>query len=491
MDVRARAANTFEFAQAAIVSSDTEFVSFPATLAVVTSKLHHLMELLKSNVRVIPLHTDADSSQVQAKASSSLARYSVALASWPGSLANLADAAPPPPGHEISSRLEPIARDCNALRHVSTATWIAANSAQKMVNPAIVAARGAVAAKVFGLRQFAAPAEAVARSSHSSMVASFDGCALSWACPRPLIRLCANRSRAFLEGAPWAEAPPGRQVLPRALRSDQRRCVAAARRGSAGTCAMLEPLREILALCFAGGASGPFDVSLVSAGVADSDLEVSLALLGKSPRGSNLLSGLLFDGFTQSMEHGHKVLPPCINVIQGDGIDINSMEEVYKAMLKSGWAASNVGFGSGGALLQKLNRDTQKCAFKCSYAKTGDGDVSVFKDPITDPGKQSKKGRLTLEKSESGSYITVTDGKGDPSKDLLVEIFVDGKLLTDDSFANIRKRAALSPEEVEVTKATGAAKMIDDPFSNLILLTDSYKFTHHLQYPPNTQTIYS
>lgn len=32
----------------------------------------------------------------------------------------------------------------------------------------------------------------------------------------------------------------------------------------------------------------------------------------------------------------------------------------------AGFAADNLAFGSGGALLQKLNRDTFKCAFKCS-----------------------------------------------------------------------------------------------------------------------------
>ena len=56
-------------------------------------------------------------------------------------------------------------------------------------------------------------------------------------------------------------------------------------------------------------------------------------------------------------------------------------------MAESGWAADNCAFGSGGALLQKLHRDTQKCAFKCSYAKVGEEDRDVVKDPITDPGK--------------------------------------------------------------------------------------------------------
>ena len=34
--------------------------------------------------------------------------------------------------------------------------------------------------------------------------------------------------------------------------------------------------------------------------------------------------------------------------------------------MKEGWSSDNLAFGSGGALLQKLNRDTLKCAYKCS-----------------------------------------------------------------------------------------------------------------------------
>ena len=67
-------------------------------------------------------------------------------------------------------------------------------------------------------------------------------------------------------------------------------------------------------------------------------------------------------------------------------------------MSKNGWAADNLVFGSGGALLQKLNRDTQKCAFKCCSITINGVEREVFKDPITDPGKKSKKGKLTLQK---------------------------------------------------------------------------------------------
>ena len=40
---------------------------------------------------------------------------------------------------------------------------------------------------------------------------------------------------------------------------------------------------------------------------------------------------------------------------------------ILENMKKHGWSADNLAFGSGGALLQRLDRDTQKCAYKCSF----------------------------------------------------------------------------------------------------------------------------
>jgi len=137
---------------------------------------------------------------------------------------------------------------------------------------------------------------------------------------------------------------------------------------------------------------------------------------------------------------GHKLLPPCIRVIQGDGIDIKSLDMILKAMTDKGWAADNLAFGSGGALLQKLHRDTQKVAFKCSFAVVNGEGVDVVKDPITDPGKKSKKGRLTLE-LQDGKWVTTVEGQGDASKDQLVTVFKDGVLLVDAKFATIRERS--------------------------------------------------
>ena len=42
------------------------------------------------------------------------------------------------------------------------------------------------------------------------------------------------------------------------------------------------------------------------------------------------------------------------NNTQGDGISLESLKEILDNMTKHGWAADNLAFGSGGALLQKL-----------------------------------------------------------------------------------------------------------------------------------------
>ena len=74
---------------------------------------------------------------------------------------------------------------------------------------------------------------------------------------------------------------------------------------------------------------------------------------------------------------GFKVLPSFVRVIQGDGISYESLTSVLEALVAEKWSIDNIAFGSGGALLQKLNRDTQKCAYKCCLAEIEGKTVSV------------------------------------------------------------------------------------------------------------------
>ena len=71
---------------------------------------------------------------------------------------------------------------------------------------------------------------------------------------------------------------------------------------------------------------------------------------------------------TKTNSKGFKMLPDYIRVIQGDGISYETIGEILSAMEKEGWSSDNLTFGSGGGLLQKMNRDTQKCAYKCCLA---------------------------------------------------------------------------------------------------------------------------
>lgn len=96
-------------------------------------------------------------------------------------------------------------------------------------------------------------------------------------------------------------------------------------------------------------------------------------------------------GFTTNSK-GFKVLNPKVRVLQGDGIDPRSMENILDALMLRDWSAENVVFGMGGGLLQKVNRDTLRFAMKASAIADGNGWREVQKDPKTDPTKQSKRG---------------------------------------------------------------------------------------------------
>lgn len=103
---------------------------------------------------------------------------------------------------------------------------------------------------------------------------------------------------------------------------------------------------------------------------------------------------------------GFKVLPNHIRFIQGDGVNQESISAILDGLEAKGFSADNISFGMGGKLLQGVDRDTQKFAMKCSAIKVDGVWKEVFKDPITDPGKGSKKGLISLFVDEEGFYVT-------------------------------------------------------------------------------------
>jgi len=143
---------------------------------------------------------------------------------------------------------------------------------------------------------------------------------------------------------------------------------------------------------------------------------------------------------TTTNSKGYKVLNH-VRVIQGDGIDEQTIRQILGNLDVDGYSAENVSFGMGGALLQKVDRDTQRFAYKASAGQIDGAYRGIYKDPVTDPGKRSKDGVLDLVQ-EGGRMVTKayktfdTDFPGS----LMRTVYRDGELLVRDTLDTIRGR---------------------------------------------------
>lgn len=160
---------------------------------------------------------------------------------------------------------------------------------------------------------------------------------------------------------------------------------------------------------------------------------------------------MIWDKFGGTVnEKGFRVFDPHVRLIQGDGIKwisgdgdgyepCHTVGEILDDMMANGFSADNIAFGSGGGLLQQMNRDTLRFAFKCSAIRQNGNWIDVYKNPVTQHGKISKKGRLSLVKTENGRLHTVPYSEG--ANDMLVPVFLNGEMLVEDSLDAIRERA--------------------------------------------------
>ena len=103
-------------------------------------------------------------------------------------------------------------------------------------------------------------------------------------------------------------------------------------------------------------------------------------------------------------------------------------------------SADNIAFGMGGELLQNINRDTMQFAMKASAIRINSQWQDVYKDPVTDTGKRSKRGRLAMIVNSEGHYQTIRAARLGTVKNTLEVVFRNGKLMRDEDFENIRQR---------------------------------------------------
>ena len=138
-------------------------------------------------------------------------------------------------------------------------------------------------------------------------------------------------------------------------------------------------------------------------------------------------------------------MPPQLRVIQGDGANYEANIQLYEALKTKGISAENLVLGMGGALLQKVDRDTQKFALKCSSAIINGKEIDVEKSPVemdasgklSPSFKKSKAGRLKLIKVDN-EFKTVKQGAYPELNDELLIVFENGQLINEWNFEDIR-----------------------------------------------------
>lgn len=179
-------------------------------------------------------------------------------------------------------------------------------------------------------------------------------------------------------------------------------------------------------------------------------------------------------------EQGYRVLDSHIGLIYGDAISIGRCREICERLSAKGFASTNCVYGIGSYTYQYNTRDTFGFALKSTLAVirqtceecrgmgstvsaitalplrtckacNGEGTVSVekpiFKDPKTDDGtKKSMKGKVMVFRGHDNlpsKGIWARDGYSladESSWDLLHTIYLDGKLVREQTFSQIRAK---------------------------------------------------
>ncbi|MFC0309069.1 nicotinate phosphoribosyltransferase [Gallibacterium trehalosifermentans] len=145
---------------------------------------------------------------------------------------------------------------------------------------------------------------------------------------------------------------------------------------------------------------------------------------------------------------GYRVLNN-VRILQGDGVNENTAWDLLKALQDNQFSAENLILGCGGSLLQgnletSINRDTHRFAMKCSCVITENKLIDVYKAPITDKGKVSKKGRLDLiwngEKYQTINIDQLPLNQYDDNS-MMQTVFENGKLLVDWRLEDVQQNA--------------------------------------------------
>jgi nicotinamide phosphoribosyltransferase len=154
------------------------------------------------------------------------------------------------------------------------------------------------------------------------------------------------------------------------------------------------------------------------------------------------LLGNLF-GFEVN-DKGHRVLPDAVRLIQGDGINEDSLRRILQRCVYHRWSIDNVTFGSGGGLLAAdVTRDTHRFAQKTSSVIIGGQERDTQKVVKTDPSKASKAGRFAVVLPKMSAKLqTIAERDLDTGEqNYLRPVFETGKIIKAQRFDEVRRVA--------------------------------------------------
>lgn len=145
--------------------------------------------------------------------------------------------------------------------------------------------------------------------------------------------------------------------------------------------------------------------------------------------------------------------------IWGDGVHMETMSDVLTCLRLRMYSSENMAFGSGGWLMQQHDRDTLGFAIKCSeityeapwYGWNGEElgmntfTREVYKDPITDSGKKSKKGKVTtyFNIAENKFEVDLVGNSSIERPEALQVVIENGILVKEYSLSDVRKNVQL------------------------------------------------
>jgi len=138
---------------------------------------------------------------------------------------------------------------------------------------------------------------------------------------------------------------------------------------------------------------------------------------------------------------GFKVLHERVGLIYGDSITLERADQILERLKLKGFASTNVVLGVGSYSYQYLTRDTFGMAMKATAGVVNGEPRELSKNPKTENGvKKSAVGLLRVEKINGDYVLFDRQTPEQEAQGLLQVVFEDGRLVRDQTFADIRNR---------------------------------------------------